>query len=176
MSHHGPVVPESVSRPSSLVAASTGVVVVAVYASIALLQILVWNPEAAVPGFTAHAVWRAVEEADQGPPNGFVVAIIALGPLFAVVFLVLFTVTGAGVWPTVAGYLGLLAAGMPGYFVASFGPGMGLADTYGISGGDFAVGGAALYAVSLLSLVALVAIFVGAAVRNRRERDALAAG
>ncbi len=89
----------------------------------------------------------------------------------------MFTVTGAGVWPTVAGYLGLLVAGMPGYFVASFGPGMGLADTYGIRGGDFAVGGAALCAVSLLSLVALVAlvaIFVGAAVRNRRERDVLA--
>lgn len=158
----------------TLAAALVGVVCVVAYASVALLQILVWNPEAAVPGAAAHEVWRAVGDAGQGPPNWFVVGVIAMGPVFAVIFLVLFTVTGAGVWSTVAGYLGLLVAGMPGYVVASFGPGMGMADTYGISGGDFSPGWFPLYAVSTLALLALVAILVGAAVRSRRERSALA--
>jgi len=150
-----------------------GVVATVVYAIVALLQILVWNPEAAVPGSAAADVWRAVGEAHQGPPNAFVVGVIAMGPLLAVVLFVVYTVTGAGVWNTVAGYLGLLVAGLPGYFVASFGPGMGLADTYGISGGDFSPGGGVLLAVSMLSVIGLVAIFVGAAMRSRRERAEL---
>lgn len=170
MSHHGPVTPESETRPSTLVAALAGVVATVAYASVALLQILVWNPEAAVPGSAAADVWRAVGEANQGPPNAFVVGVIAMGPLLAVVLLVVYTVTGSGFWNTVAGYLGLLVAGLPGYFVASFGPGMGLADTYGISGGDFAPGGEVLFIVSTMSVIGLVAIFVGAAVRGRLGR------
>lgn len=154
--------------------AVAGVVAITAYAGVALMQILVWNPEAAVPGLTADEVWRGVGAANQGPPNAFVIGVLAVGPLLALVFLVLSAVIDLGVWATVASYLGLLATGMAGYFVASFGPGMGLADTYLISGGDYALGGVLLYAVSVLAMVGLFALFVGALVRNRRERRALA--
>ncbi|KQR86451.1 hypothetical protein [Microbacterium sp. Leaf179] len=164
----------STTRLPTLIAALSGVVAVCAYAGVALLQILVWNPEAARPGLTAAQVWAEVGAANQGPPGAFVVGVIAIGPLFALVLALLFVLTGAGVWSTIAGYLGLLFAGMPGYFVASFGPGMGLADTYLISGGDFSPGRLPLYAVSALSVVALLALFVGAAVRSERERRTLA--
>ncbi|MFJ4038326.1 hypothetical protein ACIPVB_09575 [Microbacterium sp. NPDC090007] len=154
--------------------AIAGVVAVLAYAAVALVQILVWNPEAAVPGLGADEIWRQVGQANQGPPNAFVVSVIAMGPLFALVFLLLFTLTGAGAWPTAAGFLALLAMGAPGYFVASFGPGMGLADTFFIDGGDAAPAGIVLGAVSVLAIVALAGIFVGAFVRDRRERRLLA--
>ncbi len=75
-------------------------------------------------------------------------------------------------WSVVCAYLALLVVGVAGYFVASFGPGMGLADTYGISGGDYAYGGAALGVVSLLALLGLLAIFVGGVIRGRRAKRA----
>ena len=49
---------------------------------------------------------------------------------------------------------------------------MGLADTYGISGGDHAYGGAALGVVSLLAMLGLLAIFVGGVIRGRRAKRA----
>lgn len=155
--------------------ALAGVVAACAYAAVALLQILVWNPEAAVPGLTADEIWRQVGQAQQGPPNAFVVGVIALGPLFAIVLFVLFVVTEAGIWSTVAAYLALLVMGGPGYFVASFGPGMGLADTYDISGGDASGAGLILASVSVLALIALIGVFVGAFVRERRERRLLVA-
>lgn len=164
------------SRRSVLVrTALTGVVVVCAYAAVALVQILVWNPEAAVPGMTADEIWRQVGEAQQGPPNAFVVGVIALGPLLAVALFILFVVTEAGIWSTVAGYLMLLAMGGPGYVVASFGPGMGLADTYDISGGDASGAGLVLESVSVLALITLVGVSLGAFVRKRRERRLMAA-
>ncbi|MCJ1708744.1 hypothetical protein [Microbacterium sp. VKM Ac-2923] len=161
-------------RFAPVMVAVTGVVAIIAYAGVALMQILVWNPEAAVPGLSADEVWREVGAANQGPPNAFVIGVLAVGPLLALVFLILFAVTDVGVWPTAASYLGLLATGMTGYFVASFGPGMGLADTYPISGGDYALGGVFLYGVSVLAMIGLLGIFVGALVRHRRERSALA--
>ncbi len=74
-----------------MLVAVTGVVAVTLYAGVALMQILVWNPEAAVPG-----------------------------------------------------------------------------------GGDYALGGVLLYGVSVLAMIGLFGIFVGALVRHRRGRRALA--
>ncbi|MDQ1136210.1 hypothetical protein QE410_001009 [Microbacterium sp. SORGH_AS 1204] len=164
--------PGSVHRRTRVITATAGLMVVTVYAVVALVQILVWNPEAAVPGLTAAEVWREVGAANQGPPNAFVVAVIAAGPVLGLVFLLVFALTDADVWAVVSAYLALLLLGIAGYFVASFGPGMGLADTYGISGGDYAYGGAALGAVSLLAMLALLAIFAGGVIRGRRARRA----
>ncbi|MBB3158942.1 hypothetical protein FHS07_002660 [Microbacterium proteolyticum] len=72
--------PRSAHRRTRVLAALVGVVVVTLYAVVALLQILVWNPEAAVPGLTAAEVWREVGTASQGPPNVSVVAVIAAVP------------------------------------------------------------------------------------------------
>lgn len=76
---HGEVKPRSAHRRTRVLAALVGVVVT-LYAVVALLQILVWNPEAAVPGVTAAEVWREVGTASQGPPDVSVVAVIAAGP------------------------------------------------------------------------------------------------
>lgn len=164
--------PAVAPRRSRVLVAAAGLTVVTVYAIIALVQILVWNPEAAVPDLTAAEVRREVGAANQGPPNGFVVAVIAVGPALGLVFLLMFALTDTDVWSVVSAYLALLLLGIAGYFVASFGPGMGLADTYGISGGDHAYGGAALGVVSLLAMLGLLAIFVGGVIRGRRAKRA----
>ncbi len=164
--------PALAPRRTRVLVAAAGLTVVTVYAIVALAQILVWNPEAAVPGLTAAEVWREVGAVNQGPPNGFVVAVIAAGPALGLIFLLMFALTDSDVWSVVCAYLALLVVGVAGYFVASFGPGMGLADTYGISGGDYAYGGAALGVVSLLALLGLLAIFVGGVIRGRRAKRA----
>ncbi|WP_236610924.1 hypothetical protein [Microbacterium sp. UCD-TDU] len=65
------------------------------------------------------------------------------------------------------GFLVLLTLGAGGYFIASFGAGMGLADAFGIGGGDYSPWARPLYAASALSAVALVVVGVMAAVRPR---------
>ncbi len=75
--------PALAPRRTRVLVAAAGLTVVTVYAIVALAQILVWNPEAAVPGLTAAEVWREVGAVNQGPPNGFVVAVIAAGPASA---------------------------------------------------------------------------------------------
>jgi hypothetical protein len=51
----------------------------------------------------------------------------------------------------------------PGHIVAAFAPGMSLADTFMISGGDHAPWGMALYLVSAAALLALIVLIVRAA-------------
>ena len=65
------------------------------------------------------------------------------------------------------GFLSLLMLGAVGYFIASFSAGMGLADTFGISGGDYSRWSRLLYAVSLLAGVALVVGSIVTVVRRR---------
>ena len=67
-------------------------------------------------------------------------------------------------------YLVLLTFGAPAYFMASFGAGMGLADTYGISGADYSPWARPLYLVSLLSLLAALAIGAFDLIRRSRQR------
>lgn len=64
-------------------------------------------------------------------------------------------------------FLALLMLGAVGYFVASFGAGMALADTFGISGADYSPWARPLYVVSALAAVAIV---VGGAVAVARSR------
>lgn len=55
-------------------------------------------------------------------------------------------------------YLVLLTLGTPAYFIASFGPGMALADTYGIGGADASPWAVPLYVTSLLAVIALAGL------------------
>lgn len=71
-------------------------------------------------------------------------------------------------------YLAMLFFGAPAYFVASFGPGMALADTFGVSGGDHALGARPLYAVSLLAFIGVVVLAV-LLTRESARRSALPA-
>lgn len=65
-------------------------------------------------------------------------------------------------------YLALLVFGTPAYFIASFGAGMGLADTYAIGGADSSPWAQPLYLVSAMSLLA--AVTIGAIDLTRRSR------
>ena len=56
--------------------------------------------------------------------------------------------------------LASLVAASPAYFMASFGPGMALADTYGIGGGDHSPWAWPIYVVSVLASAGLVAVVV----------------
>ncbi|MCD5348396.1 hypothetical protein [Agromyces sp. S2-1-8] len=139
------------------------------YAGVAALQILVWNPLAAVPGRALAEIYAEAEAAGQSLTP--VVTILILGAGGCLAGLVLgFAVRGVfpGVWLMVSVYLLLLVFGAPAYFIASFSPGMSLADTYMISGGDYAPWGHVLMLVSAAALAGLVAIAVAAVVRGMR--------
>ncbi len=149
-----------------------GVVAVALYATWAAVQILVLNPLAAVPGVSLHEIHATMTAQRQWQGEGPVLAILGLGVLIAAV--VAAFAIAQRVHPIVPAmsFLVLLLFGAPAYFIASFGPGMGLADTYMIGGGGAAPWALPLYAISIASGILLI---TGALVVARRERAAATA-
>ncbi|SFS17085.1 hypothetical protein SAMN04487846_3445 [Microbacterium sp. cf046] len=148
---------------------AAGTVLVTAYAALAALQILVLNPLAAAPGIDLnqiHADMAAVGESLNAP---VAVGVLGLGIGLAILLFVLIAVR-RDVTRTAAmfGYLVLLAFGAPAYFIASFGAGMGLADTYMIGGADYSPWALPLYLTSLLALLA--ALTLGAVDLTRRHR------
>ena len=144
-----------------------GVLAVTAYAALAAVQILVLNPLAAAPGsLSLDEVRAAMSNAGESLMPQTVLGILGAGVFLAIgtAGVCLLTRAPAGV----AGmtFLALLMGGAPAYFVASFGPGMGLADTFGIGGADASPWALPLYAVSALSAVG---VLVGAAVTSRRR-------
>lgn len=152
-------------RRTRLLVALLGTLAVAAYATLAALQILVLNPLAAAPGRSLgeiHADLAAMNE-NLGMPVAL--GILGFGVALALLMLALLPRrSDMSARVIVGAYLLLLAGGAPAYFVASFGAGMALADTYGISGGDYAVWGRVLYTASFAALIAVVPVF---AVRSR---------
>lgn len=99
------------------------------------------------------------------------VGILSVGVGLAVVTFVLIAVLReATPLAAVIAYLVLLMFGAPAYFMASFGAGMGLADTYGISGGDYSPWARPLYLVSLLSLLGAITISASDLIRRSRQK------
>lgn len=137
-----------------LVIALVGTVAVAAYAALAALQILVFNPLAGAPGLTLEQIHADMAAMNQAPGTAGVLIFLGLGVVLALTLLVLL-VRRADTTPraTAYAYLLMLALGAPVYFAVSFGPGMSLADTYFISGGDQAPWGAVLYGVSLAAVI-----------------------
>ncbi|MGC5173186.1 hypothetical protein ACLQ2Q_21300 [Microbacterium sp. DT81.1] len=156
-------------RAAAVTLAATGCLVVCGYALLALVQILWLNPLAAVPGAEIDQIWEDMAAANESMQTPMVVFVMALGPLLAVGLLV--AVLFTRIPPTVVAvvYLLLLALGPIAYFAASFGPGMGLADTYGIGGADYSPWARPLYAISVLALAALVGIGIVSVVRRLRR-------
>lgn len=66
-------------------------------------------------------------------------------------------------------HLVLLALGTPAYFIASFGPGMALADTYGIGGADASPWAAPLHVTSGLAVIALAGLAACNRVRDSQR-------
>ncbi|HWM16403.1 MAG TPA: hypothetical protein VNP97_07450 [Microbacterium sp.] len=154
---------------TAVVLAAVGTVLVSAYAGLAALQILVLNPLAAAPGRELdqiHADMAAVGETLNAPMTA---GVLGIGIGLAIVLFVLIAVRrDATPLAAVFSYLVLLAFGAPAYFVASFGAGMGLADTYMISGADYSPWARPLYLISFLGLLA--ALTIGAVDLTRRHR------
>lgn len=151
----------STGARARLVVALVGTVLVLAYAILAVVQILVLNPVAAAPGRTLAEIHRDVETADQSLMPGFAVGIPLLGVVLALLLGVLGVRRRVPTSTSALGYLTLLAAGTPAYFMASFGAGMSLADTYGISGGDHSRWSWVLYGTSAAAMVLVGLVGIG---------------
>jgi len=148
-----------------------GMVLVLAYAALALVQILVLNPLAAVPSESLTEIWAKLVRENGDYDRPLTTKIAAIGPALAVLWLLISLIWLRRKPMTIAaGFLGLLVLGTPGYFIASFSPGMNLADTFGIDGADYSPWAWPLYAISLASLVGLVIITAMLARRGARER------
>lgn len=141
-----------------------GLLLVAGYAIAGALQVLVWNPLAAVPGATLAKIHAVMDGANESLAAPAVLIWAATGTVLAAVVLI------AGLRRSISGKavaaldLLLLVLAAPSHWMASFPAGMGLADAFGISGGDYAPWGKVLYTVSAVSLVVLLAVVI------RRDR------
>ncbi|WP_460800954.1 hypothetical protein [Microbacterium sp. GXF6406] len=161
-------------RRTTLLIAVLGVVAVCAYAVAAAVQILVLNPLAAVPGATLTDIRGRMAAANETFSTGPVVFFLSIGVVLAVVTAVVCVVLATPPLVTASAMLVLVMFGAPGYFVASFGPGMALADAFWISGGDHSPGGAYLAGVSALAGVVALVIGAVAVLRARREAQGIA--
>lgn len=149
------------NRRAVVTVSAVGTVLVTVYAAFAALQILVLNPLAAMPGKTLPQIHADMAAFGESPGTGLALVVVGTGVSLAVlIFALLAPRKDATVTAALLAYLTMLVLGTPAYFVASFGPGMSLADTYGISGADYSEGANALYLTSGLALLGLVALAV----------------
>lgn len=157
-------------RPLVVAVVGTGVVVA--YALLAAVQILVLNPLAAVPGAELSQIYADVAAAGESMGAPLVLASLAVGPIVAIGLLVRTWRRSDGEARIVATqYLALVALGALGYFWASFGPGIALADTYLISGGDHSEWSAPLRATSGVAFVVFLMLAPGAVSMARGLRS-----
>ena len=155
--------------PRAVAVAIVGAAAVVAYALLAALQILVWNPQAAVPGAKLDQIYAEVAAAGESMGAGTVIALLAVGPLIALALL-----GAVGRRPDRKAkevgvpFLALLALGAPALFWAEIGPAVALADTYFVSGGDHSPWSVPLYLASGLAVIALV----GLAFHSSRRQQA----
>ncbi|WP_226531063.1 hypothetical protein [Microbacterium paraoxydans] len=160
------------TRRRTLWISLAGVAAVTAYAALAAVQILVLNPLAAAPGLTLDEIRLAMADAGESLGHGAVFSVLGIGVVLAVAVAVASVVRRADPVVPAMTFLALLMFGVIGYFVASFGAGMGLADTFGISGADYSPWAGPLYVVSALSAVAIVVGGVVAVARSRHPARA----
>ncbi|WP_269939597.1 hypothetical protein [Arthrobacter sp. HY1533] len=153
--------PDKVHRPNLAVGiAGIAFALTVAYSIAGSLQVLVWNPKAAVPGATLEEIAAAMARANETLAVPLVVTWAVTGILLAagvfVAALAMQLPAGA------AAKLGLaiVALGAPSHWFASFPAGMGIADTFATSGGDHAPWGMLLYAVSVVAFAALLVLVV----------------
>ena len=164
--HSGHMPPNPANRPIALL----GTAAVVAYAVLAGTQILVLNPWAAAPGRSLAQIHADLHAAGESLGTPWVLAILGLGVALAVGMVVTAWRSRSDDRLMYAfGYLALLELGTPAYWLTSFGSGMALADTYGITGGDHAPWAIPLYVTSGLAFVAMVALGL-ASLRSRPTR------
>lgn len=140
--------------------AAVGLVVVTAYAALAAVRILVLNPLAAVPGASLSAIYAEMDSAGEAVSVAVPVLILSLGVIAAIVVAVLSIRSHLEPAHSALLFLLLLVFGAPGHFVASFSPGMSLADTFMTGGDDHSGWSLLLYAVSAAAAIAAVVITV----------------
>jgi hypothetical protein len=156
------------SRRATVWVSAIGVLAVVVYAAVAALQIMVLNPLAAAPGRTLDQIRADMGEAGESLSPTSVFGILGIGVILAVVVAVVAIMGRMPAAIAAMVFLSLVALGTLGYFAASFGAGMGLADTYGISGADYSPWARPLYVASLVALGILLVLAVREMRRRRR--------
>ncbi|WP_247827195.1 hypothetical protein [Arthrobacter antioxidans] len=132
------------------------------YAVVGTLQILVWNPLAAVPGLDLPEIYRQMREAREPMAVNLVVIWGVIGVALGLAVGLLATLRRWSVLRIAALYLCVITLGAPSHVLASFNPGMSLADAFAIGGGDYTIWGAVLYGVSAVALLALIVLLRGA--------------
>ncbi|ANP71179.1 hypothetical protein [Cryobacterium arcticum] len=146
------------SRKSTIIGL-VGLVAMTTYAVVGTMQILVWNPLAAVPGASLDDIHRRLGSTGGSLGQPVVLAWAVIGVVLAALVLALARRLPATP-PTaiLAAVLWLVGLGAPSHFAASFGAGLSLADGYGISGAAYAPWGGVLYLVSTAAFLGLIAL------------------
>lgn len=142
----------------SIYAALVGFVLLAGYAAVGILQVLVWNPLAAVPGATLDEIRADMERANETLGAPLVLTWAVAGALLAAAVVVATLLRPTTVKNAIVLDLLLLVLAAPSHWIASFPAGMGIADAFGLSGEDHAPWGRVLYATSAVALVALALV------------------
>ena len=145
-----------------------GVIAVTLYAVAAALQILVFTPLAVAPGRSLAEIHAEMDAAGESLGEASTLVILGLGVAFAVITAVTIIRSRQRPAPAAIFMLALLIGGAPAFFIASFGPGMSLADTYFVSAGITLPGVLPFYTVSALAAVATVVVALASVGRERR--------
>mgnify|MGYP001561498086 FL=1 len=154
-------------RMQTLWISIVGVLAVTIYAALAAVQILVWTPLASAPGLTLDQIRAELSGAGESLNAPTTIMILGVGVVLALPLAVIVMTSRAVPMIAAAGFLSLLMLGAPGFFIASFGPGMALADTFMISAGIYLPGVRAFYITSASAAALLVLGGVVAVVRAR---------
>ncbi|SKC41384.1 hypothetical protein [Krasilnikoviella flava] len=147
-----------------------GPVLVASYATVMVLTILVLEPLAAMPGMTPAQISAALaaEGMTVAGKVPFLVGWAVLGVALSVAACAVALRRRVAPDTAVALQLAVLALGAPAFFWGGFDMGMDLADTFGIVGGYHSAVPPPLYAISGWALAALVVLQVPRVVRLLR--------
>ncbi|GHD09341.1 hypothetical protein [Zhihengliuella salsuginis] len=139
---------------------------VAAYALVGTLQLLVWEPQAAVPGASLEQIRAGVERAGESLGVPIVIGWAVVGTVLAAAVLAGTLAGRVRAYPAAMLHLLLVVLAAPSYFYVSFAPGMAVADTYGTTGADHAPWGMVLYGTSVAALAVLLIVAVSTARRR----------
>ncbi|WP_256871749.1 hypothetical protein [Paenarthrobacter nitroguajacolicus] len=151
----------SSTQSSRVIVSIVGLLGIAAYALFAALQILVWNPLAAVPGATLDEIHEGLARHNESISLAAVLTWSSIGTVLGAVVVMLTARRVISRMRTVVILqLLILVLGAPMYFFASFSAGMALADAFFISGGDYSPWGKLLYLVSGTALTGLLMVMI----------------
>ncbi|MFB8894118.1 hypothetical protein [Microbacterium plantarum] len=145
--------------------AIAGLVSITVLLVLGVLDLLVWNPLAKVPGYELSAIYAEMVAADGFDPALAAQSVAVWGGVWLVaavgVTVVALTRRGAWLTPRRLGilYLSIIGAALFLRLFAGFSIGMSIADTFGTSGGDVSALSQVFHLIGPLSFAAALLLF-----------------